>query len=139
VLGCPYGLATIIPNLEEKVAGAATTGTPDEIQAEWDKRGKPYRSMLKASNARMMVLMAGAETEVEFYGKCAGGDTDDRKEIAKVASEVYEPDSFWNCYEPRLRRQTRNLIRRHRDKIERVAAALLKRESLQGDEIDSFI
>jgi ATP-dependent Zn protease len=45
----------------------------------------------------------------------------------------------WQRYEPRMRRQTRRLIRKHRDKIERVAAALIERKTLEANEIDALI
>jgi len=48
------------------------------------------------------------------------------------------PDDLWRRYEPRMRRQTRRLVRKHRDKIERVAAALLERWKLEPDEIDAL-
>jgi hypothetical protein len=38
-----------------------------------------------------------------------------------------------------MRRQTRRLVRKHRDKIECVAAALLERWKLEPDEMDTLI
>jgi ATP-dependent Zn protease len=38
-----------------------------------------------------------------------------------------------------MRRQTRRLIRKHRDKIERVATALLERGMLTAEEIDRLV
>ena len=38
-----------------------------------------------------------------------------------------------------MRRQTRRLVRKHRDKIERVAEALLQRRSLKSSEVDELI
>ena len=42
-------------------------------------------------------------------------------------------------YEPRLRRQTRRLVHKHRDCIGRVALAVLERVTLQAQEIDALM
>ncbi len=45
---------------------------------------------------------------------------------------------MWDSREPRMRVMTRTLIRRHRDKIERVAVALLERGRLTAEELDAI-
>jgi ATP-dependent Zn protease len=112
-IACVY--ATIRP--DESQAHTAFVGEPDPLE-------------------QVLVLMAGHEAEVEF-GVIAwdNGDQDDRREIwAKLA----EADLDQRC-EPRLRRATRVLVRRHRNAIERVAVALLERETLLADEIDALL
>ena len=46
------------------------------------------------------------------------------------------PQDRWPKLEARLRARTRMLVRRHRERIERVAAALMDRKTLSGDELD---
>ena len=85
--------------------------------------------------------MAGAEAEHELLGHSAGGDGDDRYQIELMAETrwAFSSDEEWKRYEPRMRRQTRRLVRKHRDKIERVADALLEHGSLEPDEINRII
>jgi hypothetical protein len=45
----------------------------------------------------------------------------------------------WERLEPRLRAMTRMLVRRHRDKIERLAKALLEKTTLSGKQIDQLV
>jgi hypothetical protein len=45
----------------------------------------------------------------------------------------------WSRWEPRMRRQTRRLVRRHRATIQRVADHLKKRKTLTAEEIDAII
>ena len=52
---------------------------------------------------------------------------------------AFSSDQEWRRYEPRMRRQTRRLVRRHCACIERVANALLVRKTLQAEEIDALI
>ncbi len=57
--------------------------------------------------------------------------------FAAISSDSGFSEENWPRYEPRLRRQTRRLV--HRDKIERVAKALLQRKHLEADEIDGLM
>jgi hypothetical protein len=86
-----------------------------------------------------MSVMAAAEAEVEFFGNCAGGDSDDRDQIEEMAasSDSYFSSEEWERWEPRMRRHTRSLVKRHRAKIERVARALIKHETLSAQRIDT--
>ena len=83
----------------------------------------------------------GGETENELLGRCQGGDGDDRREIEFMAKsdDANLPDEQWQSYEPRMRRQVRRLVRKHRAAIERVAAALLERGKLEASEIDGLL
>ena len=60
--------------------------------------------------------------------------TDDRSDIGFMCAKADQPIDI-----ERLRRKTRRLVRKHRDKISRVALALLERSTLQGEEIDALI
>ena len=136
------GQATIKPDFEKEVAGHAITANPNQVITYWwHEQRKQLREMRSAIHACIMALMAGAESEIVILGRCHGGDSDDRLQIALIVDEAsdFTPQQWWDRYEPRMRRQTRRLVRRHRDKIERVAKALLERETLQPDEVDALM
>jgi hypothetical protein len=82
--------------------------------------------------------MAGAEAEAELLGRTAIGDGYDRHQVELMAEELCHSPP-WDRMEPRLRRMTRMLVRRHRDKIERVAEALLAKTTLTAKEIDKLV
>ncbi len=137
VLGLPCGEATVTPNESESEAGYAITADPWAILWTWEHRGK-FRQARSAFCGKILGTMAGTEAERELLGQCAGGDSDDRHQIAMMADSEGWGDR-WDRYEPRMRRQTRRLVRKHRDKIERVAQALLERGVLEAHEIDALI
>lgn len=56
-----------------------------------------------------------------------------------MSSDSGFSEEDWPRYEPRMRRQARRLVRKHRDKIERVATVLLQRVTLAKDEIDDLM
>jgi hypothetical protein len=116
-----------------------TRGNPYSILWHWEKQGR-LRHVSSAVRARIMSVMAAAEAEVEFFGNCAGGDSDDRDQIEEMAasSDSYFSSEEWERWEPRMRRHTRSLVKRHRAKIERVARALIKHETLSAQRIDSI-
>jgi pullulanase/glycogen debranching enzyme len=55
-----------------------------------------------------------------------------------MAKEPDHDPAQWARWEVRLRRQTRRLIRQHRDKIEQVADALLAKGKLSAKQIDNL-
>jgi hypothetical protein len=81
--------------------------------------------------------MAGAEAETELLGLQAVGDGHDRDQIELMAEELTSNRS-WSELEPRLRRMTRMLVRRHRARIERVAEALLAKTKLSAKQVDKL-
>jgi hypothetical protein len=119
--GMPCGKVTIKPDFEKQDAGNTITVTPYEMLRYWEKHGI-YRWPRSAICARIMTYMAGAEAENVILGRCHGGDTDDRNQIGEIADEYFAPEHFRHRHEPRMRRQTRRLVRHHRDKIERPKA-----------------
>lgn len=137
VLMLPSGRATIKPDYEEGSWGVAHVDPPGVCLLEWERRGK-LRDLATAQRARIMVYMAGAETEAELLGRKAIGDDDDRLQIGMMAEELACLD-FWGRLEPRLRAMTRMLVRRHRLQIERVAKALLANTSLSAKQIDTLV
>jgi ATP-dependent Zn protease len=136
VLGLTCGGATIVPNYEEQVAGHAITEVERSI-SDWDARGRMrWVSMFRA---RIMMLMAGRESEIEVCGKgpdALFGDAYDLREIDQTMDEANVPDA---AYLDRMRAKTRALVRRHRHAIAEVAAALIKRGSLSAEQIDEIV
>jgi len=87
--------------------------------------------------ARIITFMAGAAAAKELLGFSRGSGEDNR-EIAFMADDILDTFSDdWLRWEARMRRQTARLVRKHRNKIERVAALLMERGTLQPPEIDS--
>ena len=92
-----------------------------------------YRDMSSVYIGRILAYMAGAEAEKELLGRVPVGDGDDQFQIAMMADRGTDlSDEQWERYEPRMRRQTRRLVRKHRSKIERIAAALEEHGKLQA-------
>ena len=89
--------------------------------------------------------MAGAEAEAEILGECQSGDGDDRHQIARMMMSLHIPgyeedgDGSAERFEARLRAKTRGLVHRHRDKIERVAAALLVQRTLTAEQVEAVM
>jgi ATP-dependent Zn protease len=138
VLKLPCGHATIVA--DDDSAGHSITGDQWEILEHWQEQHDKYRSMPVVLRARIIAFMAGAAAEKELLGVPAVGAGEDNRRIAFMGDDVW--DTFrddWLRWEARMRRQTARLVRKHRVKIERVAAALLKRRTLQPHEIDALI
>jgi ATP-dependent Zn protease len=153
------GYATII---EDTVThGHSIIADPWHTYDHWDRAGRWRRNEMRSIHrGSIITIMAGAEAEVEFFGNCAGGDTHDREQIAPMLDEFFPSDGDFEHrslrdeqrrelreYVQRLRqrettrllRATQRLVRRHRGKIEHVATELLKRKTLQGEEIDAIV
>jgi ATP-dependent Zn protease len=144
VLGMLCGHVTI--DADEDSSGHGIVDEPYAICSAWEQRGR-YREMSTVIIGRIMTFMAGAESEVEILGSCRGGDDGDRYQIRSMMLTRWCPipnhgepgDEAWIRYESRLRARTRGLVCRHRDKIRRVANALLIRRTLSGDEVEAVI
>jgi hypothetical protein len=136
VLGLTGGAAEIDP-IDKTCGGYAMMDDPWIVAGGWERR-KRYREVRTAYRGRILADMAGAETERELLGGTLGGDDSDRLRILEFLDETGLEEK-WDHYEPRMRAFTRQLIRRHRAKIERVARALVKRRKLEGAEIDELI
>jgi len=133
VLEIPSGPATIRP--DEDSAGHGIVPDPHAIQHRWELEGK-YREFATVMRARIISFMAGREAEEECLGFCAGGDDNDRYQIDLMLADILRPDSDAARVEKRLRLVARQLVRRHRLKIERVAALLLEHGDLSAEKID---
>jgi hypothetical protein len=140
VLRLRCGEVTIEPNEDEGYAGYSHIGDPWGTVDDWERAGR-YRDhdVEQAYRGYILSTMAGEEAEIEILGSAQTGTESDRRwiEIA-AAGEAFSHDE-WPRYEPRMRRQTRRLVRKHRDPIRRVALALLKHRRLDGPAIDGAI
>jgi len=137
VLRLPCGYATIVADHDS--AGHAITGDPWEIWEHWLDQYDKHRSMPVVLRARIIAFMAGAAAEKELLGSSRGSGEDNRQ-IAFMADDIMDTFSDdWLRWEARMRRQTARLVRKHRDKIDRVVRALLKRRTLQAHEIDALL
>jgi hypothetical protein len=85
-----------------------------------------------------MTFMAGTEAELILVGSTKGGDGDDRYQIELMANQLDYDTDKWTKREARLRRITRLLIRRHQNRIERVAEALLVKGELSAKQLDDL-
>jgi ATP-dependent Zn protease len=136
VLGMTCGGATILPDYDEGIAGHSISRDERSI-ADWECRGRSrWVSMFRA---RIMMLMAGRESEIECFGRgetAVFGDGNDLREIYLTISEADVPDE---AFLARLRVKTRGLVRRHRRAITQVAAALMKHGSLDEQQIDAIV
>jgi hypothetical protein len=78
----------------------------------WHERGRK-RHLAVVLRAQAIMLMAGYEAEVIFVpGGYAGGDDSDRRHIAILLNKLHALEQ--PASEERLRRFTRQLIRRHK-------------------------
>jgi hypothetical protein len=132
VLGMRCGSASVVPDHDS--AGHAITLDPYATAHAWEVVGK-HRDMTSIWRGRILCLQAGAEAVAEIAAVVPAGDGDDRYQIALML-EQFECDP---TEEARLRRQARRLVRRHRQTIERVAAALLKHGQLKATQIDALV
>jgi ATP-dependent Zn protease len=133
------GCVTIVPNEAEGEAGYFIIGNPYQTMEYWWEKICRFRGsddMTSILRGRIMTYMAGRVAEEEFFGKVGFGCGLDDREIALGLGSLLGPDADLKRYEARLRAFTRGLVKRHRPAIERVAAALLKRKTLQPEEIE---
>jgi ATP-dependent Zn protease len=125
---------------EDLFAGYSGIADPSECEDEWRKRGKRRHSLGNpVLHARIITFMAGAEAEVFLLGSTQGGDGNDRSQIKLMAEELSRDPLHWDKREARLRAMTRMLVRRHKDRIERVANALLTKETISAKQIDKLV
>jgi hypothetical protein len=147
VLGYPCGGATIIGNAAEGEVGYSVACDPWLASSIWDARQMQAAALGKSTKcrdvvrsafrARILIFMAGAEAERELLGIDAQGDGDDRREIELTAQ--FGGAELSDGWEPRMRRQTRQLVRKHRSAIERVAHALIDKQTLAGTRLDRLV
>lgn len=148
MLDFEVGQVTIVPDFELAEAGFAIVSDPYAIMWTWEQKGK-FRELDTILRARAIIYMAGAEAEIEVFGNCLGGDGPDRDQVLDALERVgvagpatahlVDSQANYERFEPRLRCWTRTLVKRHRAKIVRLAAALLERKTLNAEEIEALI
>jgi hypothetical protein len=136
VLGMVCGGVSIRP--DEDCAGHGWIAVPDVVHWRWYERGR-CRAIASVFRGRILTFMAGREAEEELLGRCDGGDDDDQFQIALMMQQLSIPHSDEDCYEARLRRRCRHLVRRHRKAIEAVAKRLLQAGEIAGDDLDAWL
>ena len=139
VLGLTCGGATIVPDYDEGSAGHAVTYVERSIE-NWHCRGRlRWVSMFRA---RILMLAAGRESEIECLGTSDNGvfgDADDLREISITLPEVLAEGDVPEEVLARLRVKARGLVRRHRRAIAKVAAALMRHSTLDAQQIDAIV
>jgi ATP-dependent Zn protease len=136
VLTLSAGHVTIKPRYRDRSRGCSITHEPYACLSAWEKRGKVRNSDDAVYLARIISTMAGAEAEMELLGSRVIGDGQDREQIEQMAEELTLVNRSWAQLEPRLRKMTRMLVRRHRARIERVAEALIAKTKLHAKQVD---
>jgi len=148
VLGLLGGAATIAANhMFQSYGGsesylAATMEHWRRPVSEGGKKKLVLRSPSCAYRAKVMMSMAGREAVLECLGRTNSySDSVDLDDINEFMPKAYPGASRaeWSRRQDRLRRMTRALVRRHRDKIEHVARALLQHRTLSGRTIDALL
>lgn len=137
VLKYPCESVTIVRNEAEDEAGHTALGDQWAALRGWEALEIFGRFEETAVRARAIVNMAGREAEIAFSQRDDGGDGYDQREAMLMLIDLYGEDD-WQRYEERLRRMTAQLVARHRDKIERVAQALIERSTLSAEEINAI-
>jgi hypothetical protein len=99
------------------------------------------RNLSCAYRAKVIESMAGREAELECFGTSGSGDFHDLADIRELMPKIYPGAGRAELRrrQRRLCRMTRVLVRRHHDKIKRVALALLERRTLSAKAIDALL
>jgi hypothetical protein len=124
VLNVPAGKVSIIPHVDGSV-GRFEFAMPPYCRAVWKKKGR-VRPHYYAVDAVVMALMAGTIAEIIILGSSCNGSGGDRQMIERLI-----PNDPGDVLKLRLAAMTRMLVRRHRARIERLAALLRARRSLE--------
>jgi hypothetical protein len=140
VLGLRGGTATLVPDAASDQSGHANATIADPWQTIEPDGSPSTRPAWLTIRVRILTLMAGAEAERELAGSMNIEDGGDRVEIARLAAapESELQDCFAE-YEPRMRMQTRRIVRRYKSVIAEVATALLEQTTLSPEEIDALV
>ena len=135
VLGLSCGGASIISE-EGHSRGHSVI---DDPRFSWQRGDGPKR---QAADAFCVALYAGYESEFACIDDFENGDHVDRERAtgclawAGVRGARFVGDDIWDRHERRLREKAGRLVKDHRLTIERVAAALIERRTLDAGEID---
>ena len=129
--------ATIRPDHDS--VGHAITEDIYRTQTEWERRGH-WRDPHAIYVGRILTFMAGAEAVRVLLGEVDDpGDDDDRMQVLYMLDDMPRAPADLGRYERRLRQITRMLVRRHRERIERVADELERRTTLSASRLDTLV
>lgn len=99
-----------------------------------------------AATKFVIALYAGAEAEQLICNSQYIGDSVDKERATAclawagvVRGAVFVGDDRFDRYEAKLRIKSASLVAKHRNDIECLAAALLEREKLSGQEVDALL
>jgi hypothetical protein len=107
--------------------------------AEWGRRGH-YRDQRAVYIGRILTFMAGAEAARILLGVHDDlGDGDDRRQVWYILDDMPRAPTDPSRYELRLRQMARMLVRRHRERIVRVADELERRTTLSSSRLDKLV
>lgn len=135
VLGIVCSDVNIVPDYGKRRRGVAIADSdPNDVWTNWQTQGK-FREFDPAVRASIMLSMAGKEAELIQFGSHHGGDYDDELQIALKREESEIIDHQINY----LRRKTRTMLLRHRQKVDHVAKALLSVRTLTSEQIDALM
>jgi hypothetical protein len=129
--------ATIQPDHDS--AWHAILEGPYTTVAEWERRGH-YRDPQVVYIGRILTFMAGAEAVRMLLGVLDDlGDHDDLTQVWYMLEDMPRAPADLGRYELRLRQMACMLVRRHRERIERVADELERRTTLSRSHLDRLV
>ncbi|WP_336490938.1 hypothetical protein [Methylobacterium nigriterrae] len=138
-LGLACGEASVIPSPEKGIMGHAFVFPAQRTVEAWAAQGRT-RDIAEIHRARGVACAAGAEAEMALLGAVAEPDNADLVEIAYIlVDDLHVHTSSILIRERQLRQMAQQLVRELRDAIERVADALIERQTLSGEEIDALV
>ena len=108
------------------------------LEAWWAR--EIYRERTSAIHGRIMTYFAGAEAEKELLDILPTGDGDDIYQAELMVNFELDIEGEEAARKlSRLRRQTRRVVRRHRELIAEVAKRLTVCDQVTGEELDSMV
>ena len=138
-LGIPVGEVSI----KETPGKSCGHSNFDDPRFSWERGSGPKA---KAANNFAVALYAGAEAERHIALSDEVGDGPDCERATAclawagaVRGATFVGDDVFDRHEARLRRRAVEFVRLHRSAIEAVAALLLQKRTLAGDEIDAVL
>jgi len=116
---------------EELVFGEVSTGAQDDLE----KSTKMVRRMITefGMSDELGPMTFGHKMDAPFLGRDLIRERNYSEEVAAAIDRGIS-EIINDCYERALQ-----LLREHRDKLERIAKALLEKETIEADELDALM
>ncbi|HEY8415918.1 MAG TPA: ATP-dependent zinc metalloprotease FtsH, partial [Thermaerobacter sp.] len=116
---------------EELVFGEVSTGAQDDLE----KSTKMVRRMITefGMSDELGPMTFGHKMDAPFLGRDLIRERNYSEEVAAAIDRGIS-EIINDCYERAL-----HLLREHRDKLERIAKALLEKETIEADELDALM